>query len=291
MARRRNNRKTFERATEIGIGMAVLVTVLARFGLEMARDESIRAGILAGGMAFGFWLVLPLVEWLWQRGSRLHRQNQRWWARRKSGVLLGLAAAILVAGVLFFVGGRPGGASLLAGVVAGVLLFALWLVRPLFLALALLARRLFDWLAARRGAGTTVLLRPPAQRPGNGAIKEHTLQRLSPRAFEELCASIARSWGYQARATGKSGDGGVDVEMWRDGEYVVAQCKHYYNRTVPIGHVRDFYGAMIHVGAARGYFFTTGRFSDGAYEFIRGKPLELVDFEYLDNILARAGRR
>ena len=64
--------------------------------------------------------------------------------------------------------------------------------------------------------------------------------------------------------------------MWKDGEFVVGQCKRYVG-TVPIGNVRDFYGAMLHVGAKRGYFFTTARFSTGSYEFVKGKQIELVD--------------
>jgi restriction system protein len=74
--------------------------------------------------------------------------------------------------------------------------------------------------------------------------------------------------------------------MWRDGQYVIGQCKRYKG-TVPIAQVRDFYGAMLHVGAKRGYFFTTGRFSDGAYRFVEGKPIELLDGPYLQNILNR----
>ncbi|MGH2541382.1 MAG: restriction endonuclease [Ardenticatenaceae bacterium] len=239
MARRRNNRWSVQHATEIGIGMAVLVALFARYALVFETTESVRVGILAGAVAFGFWLVLPLLEWMWRQGTRLLKLNRRWWVRRKGG----LAA---------FVG------------------------------------TLLDWLFPGRGAGR----RSSTGRASRSQTREQqVLQHLSPRAFEELCAAIARAWGYEARRVGRSGDGGVDVEMWRDGEFAVAQCKHYYDRNVPVTQVRDFYGTMMHRGAARGYFFTTGRFSDGTYEFVEGKPLALIDREYLERILTQLEHR
>lgn len=76
--------------------------------------------------------------------------------------------------------------------------------------------------------------------------------------------------------TRRTGDEGVDLVLDREGERSIAQCKRYRGQ---IGQplVRDFYGALVHENAKRGYFVTTGRFSLPAQTWAEGKNITLVD--------------
>ncbi len=280
MARRRKRGKSILRAVEVGLGVGILAGVLARYGVGLPIQRSLRAALLAGAVTSAFWLVRPLLDWLWQKSAWWRRHGQRQWARHLVGVELAVGSALLVGIIARYALALTARISVQAGAAVGLAVLGLWLLRPFFAWL---------WLRARQvgqGTGTSLREQTPRNAARTGAARPSDLQKLTPAEFEELCAAIARAWGYEARAVGESGDGGVDVQMWRDGEYVVGQCKRYKG-TVPISHVRDFYGAMMHVGAARGYFFTTSRFSDGAYEFVKGKPLELLDGPYLQNVISR----
>lgn len=279
MARRRARRTTLLSSIEIGLGVAILTGAVALYGVRLTPEQSIRAGTIAGAVAFGLWLLRPLLDWLWQKSAWWRRHSEKQWARNLIGFELALGSALLVGIAARYALLLPNPTSLGAAGVAGLAAMALWLLRPLFG---------WVWSRARQLGKQMGRIEPPRRHSTPSAMSDSEMQALTPRQFEELCAAIAQGWGYEARAVGESGDGGVDVEMWRDGEYVVGQCKRYKG-TVPISQVRDFYGAMLHVGAKRGYFFTSGRFSDGAYRFVQGKPIELLDGPYLENVLARLG--
>lgn len=109
---------------------------------------------------------------------------------------------------------------------------------------------------------------------------------LSPDEFEELVATLFRAWGWQATVTGGAGDRGIDVRLWRDGEYVVVQCKRYRG-LVPPNDVRAFYGVVVRENASRGFFVTTGRFSEAtrreAEQF--RPPVLLIDGQELYHYL------
>lgn len=277
MARQKTNPTLIiKQALEIGIGAALLTGLLARYVFAYSEPASFRAALTIGITFIIFWLIRPFISWL--LGMDRPPGVPQWWARRNTGVLL----ALLWGGgvfVLAYYGWQwtTEGAIEIA-LYNGLGMFAFWLMKPFTM-----------WLTSIVGDGVSALfrLRVPhlpriewnqnsTGRDSHLLDEEQELLALTPREFEELCAAIAQGWGYQARAVGESGDGGIDVQMWKDGEFVVGQCKRYVG-TVPIGNVRDFYGAMLHVGAKRGYFFTTARFSNGAYEFVKGKQIELVD--------------
>ena len=56
----------------------------------------------------------------------------------------------------------------------------------------------------------------------------------------------------------------------------MVQCKRY-SSTVGTPVVRDLYGTMIHSGAVYGYLVTSGRISSDAHEWVRNKPIGLID--------------
>lgn len=69
------------------------------------------------------------------------------------------------------------------------------------------------------GAGTSGPVFP------EGAVGEEILETIEGYAFEALCALLWNKRGFHAHRTPKSGDGGVDVVAWRDGEGYLIQCK------------------------------------------------------------------
>lgn len=167
---------------------------------------------------------------------------------------------------------------------------ALWLLRPLIRWAVLLAveslGRLWGALRRRRrGAGSgNRPSTPGGGRPSGDTSSDAIPFGITSREFEALCGDVCRAWGYQVQLGSGTGDGGVDVELWRDGVYSIAQSK-LYQGSIPIAMVRDFYGTLVHRRAASGFIFTTGRFPRSAHEFVTGKPITLVDGTYLCNIL------
>lgn len=111
-----------------------------------------------------------------------------------------------------------------------------------------------------------------------GKQKIQDLQKLTPTQFEEYIAELFKSLGYSARVTGGKGDGGVDVEAEKDGIMHYIQCKKFISSKVPVGAIRDFYGAIAdRVDGGKGYFITTNIFTLDAEKFAEDKPIELID--------------
>jgi restriction system protein len=104
------------------------------------------------------------------------------------------------------------------------------------------------------------------------------VQRLTPYQFEEYISQLFRNMGYKTKTVGGRNDGGIDVEAEKDGLVSYIQCKKYINRKVPVGAVRDFYGAIADkVDSGKGYFITTNVFTLEAERFAQDKPIELID--------------
>lgn len=111
-----------------------------------------------------------------------------------------------------------------------------------------------------------------------GKKKIQDLQYLTPTQFENYIGELFRSLGYKTKTVGGRGDGGIDVEAEKDGIVHYIQCKKFITRQVPVGAVRDFYGAIADkIDGGKGYFITTNVFTLDAEKFAEGKPIELVD--------------
>ena len=103
--------------------------------------------------------------------------------------------------------------------------------------------------------------------------------RLSPGGFEEFVADLFRRRGYAVQVVGQEGDHGVDLVVTSpNNERELVQCKRWRRKWIGEPIVRDFYGALMHDGAAaRGYIVTTSFFSNAARAWAKGKPLTLID--------------
>ena len=106
------------------------------------------------------------------------------------------------------------------------------------------------------------------------------LMELSPGEFEGLITNLFDAMGLNTRQTQASRDGGVDCVAFDPrpvfGGKVVIQAKRYKN-TVGVSAVRDLFGTMQNEGATKGILVTTSGYGNAAFEFAKGKPLELLD--------------
>jgi len=103
------------------------------------------------------------------------------------------------------------------------------------------------------------------------------LLELEPRQFEKHVALLFKHKGFQVHHRGKSGDHGVDLEIFPpSGRLGVVQCKRYRS-TVGESVVRDLYGAMLHENADHAFLVTAGEISSAARTWAANKPITLVD--------------
>jgi hypothetical protein len=106
-------------------------------------------------------------------------------------------------------------------------------------------------------------------------------------AFEQATAEVLRKHQFTAMVTPGSGDGGVDIQVTRNGLKGVVQCKAHVACVGP--HVvRDLYGVIHHCGVDFGIIVSRGGFTRGAIEFARDKPILFLDTD--DLIAMQEGR-
>lgn len=106
------------------------------------------------------------------------------------------------------------------------------------------------------------------------------LMELTPREFEDLIGNLFSKMGLETKQTQLSQDGGVDVVAFDKrpvlGGKVIIQAKRY-RHTVGVSAVRDLYGTMMNEGANKGILVTTSGYGAAAFNFVKDKPIELID--------------
>jgi len=90
--------------------------------------------------------------------------------------------------------------------------------------------------------------------------------------------------GCEVEVTQASRDAGVDAVAFdedpiRGGKFVI-QAKRY-NNLVPLTAVRDLFGTVHNEGAVKGILVTTSYYGKDALEFVKNKPLTLINGEEL----------
>ena len=94
--------------------------------------------------------------------------------------------------------------------------------------------------------------------------------------FEKEIAKLYEHQGYRASITKGSGDGGIDIVLYKDGVKSVVQCKNHHKPIGPAS-VRDLYGAMAHERVKKGIFISSNGYTRGAKEFSMAKQISLLD--------------
>jgi len=101
-------------------------------------------------------------------------------------------------------------------------------------------------------------------------------KKLDGREFEKVVAAVYEKLGYKTKIRV---DRGIDIIAEKDGKKTFIQCKRM-DKVIP-DDVRAFWGSitdLIKKGEGeKGFFVTTGNFTDESYDFVKGKPIELVD--------------
>lgn len=115
---------------------------------------------------------------------------------------------------------------------------------------------------------------------------EHLIRELFEKEFAQS--------GGQVKITRASRDQGVDAVAFDPdpirGGKIVIQAKRYTN-TVGVSAVRDLYGTVMNEGAMKGILVSTSDYGPDAYDFVRGKPLTLLNGANLLHMLERHGHK
>src|SRR5262249_3837585 len=131
------------------------------------------------------------------------------------------------------------------------------------------------------------------------ALRTELLQRISqntPAFFEELIIDLLVVMGYggsrpdAAAQLGRSGDGGVDGVINEDRlglDRVYLQAKRYAENAVGRPEVQKFVGSLVGMGATKGVFVTTSKFSGEAIEYARhlSQRVILIDGQRLAELM------
>lgn len=127
----------------------------------------------------------------------------------------------------------------------------------------------------------------------SGLADRPNLMDLSPGEFENLITNLFSKMGLETKLTQASRDGGVDCVAFDArpilGGKVIIQAKRYKN-TVGVNAVRDLFGTMHNEGASKGILVTTSGYGSAAFDFAKGKPLELISGGELLYLLKEHGQ-
>lgn len=97
------------------------------------------------------------------------------------------------------------------------------------------------------------------------------LRKINPYVFEEMLMTAFARQGYRIKRNARySGDGGVDGQVWINGQRWLIQAKRYSN-SISSRHILDF-GILLREERCRGVFVHTGRTGEVSREALRAVP-------------------
>lgn len=111
---------------------------------------------------------------------------------------------------------------------------------------------------------------------------DDSLTRVGWDDFERRVAEYYRGQGYRVEHTGTGAtfgmsDGGIDLKLFRGGEYTVVQCKHWNAGQVPHNAVHELIGVMHTQGAQRAILISSGEFTNHAMRSAeKYMPIQLI---------------
>lgn len=103
------------------------------------------------------------------------------------------------------------------------------------------------------------------------------LRRLDPYQFEKVVGDYFRDCGYTVQQTKRTGDGGKDLIMYKNGQTYYVEVKRY-GKGNPVSRplIQKLVGACHPVGA-KGIFITTSRFTKEAIAEAHRSGIQLID--------------
>jgi len=101
--------------------------------------------------------------------------------------------------------------------------------------------------------------------------RDDALSRIAWDRLESMLAEHYRHEGYAVEHVGTGGsgrrfDGGIDLKLRKDDEYILVQCKHWNAYKVPHNDVHQLLGVMVNQGATGAILVTSGEFTRAAIE-------------------------
>lgn len=121
--------------------------------------------------------------------------------------------------------------------------------------------------------------------------RSDALSRVAWDRLESLLAIYYRGQGYRVEhcGTGAGGsrfDGGIDLKLFKDAEYIVVQCKHWNAKQVPHNDVHQLLGIMLNEGATGAILVSSGEFTAYARESAAKQGrVQLVDGDALREMI------
>ena len=113
------------------------------------------------------------------------------------------------------------------------------------------------------------------------------IKTLTWRDFEFLVSEYYRRKGYMVTEMGgASPDGGIDLIAQKNGAKLVIQCKHWKAYKVDVKIARELYGVMVDAAASGAVLITSGDFTQPTVDFVKDKPLELIDGPKLAKLIS-----
>lgn len=121
--------------------------------------------------------------------------------------------------------------------------------------------------------------------------RDDAMTRVDWAELERLLAAYYRGQGWTVEhcgtGSGKSRfDGGVDLKLRRQQEYVLVQCKHWNAKQVPHNAVHELLGIMVNEGATGAILVSSGEFTRAAQDAAdRQGHVRLIDGDALREML------
>ena len=104
------------------------------------------------------------------------------------------------------------------------------------------------------------------------------IKAMAWRDFEFLVGEYYRRKGYTVTEMGgPTPDGGIDLVAQNNGAKLVIQCKHWKAYKLDVKIARELYGVMVDSTASGAVLITSGDFTQPAIDFVKDKPIELID--------------
>jgi len=121
--------------------------------------------------------------------------------------------------------------------------------------------------------------------------RNDALARVRWDRLEVLLADCYAAQGYRVEHVGTGGtrqrfDGGIDLKLRKDDQYILVQCKGWNAYQVPHNEVHQLIGLMVNEAATGAILVTSGEFTRAAIEAAtRGGHVQLVDGDDLRRML------
>lgn len=104
------------------------------------------------------------------------------------------------------------------------------------------------------------------------------INRLDWQEFKWLIGAVYRKQNFIVEQTiGHGPDGGVDIELRKNGELWLVQCKHWKTKKVGVKVLRELYGILISRQAQKMIVISSGNYTREAVAFSEGKRFILIN--------------